>query len=245
MKIVESIKNFFRYSSVGARVGVVTFLLFDLIVIVVAVVILTRPAPGEDSHVEITNFDEVAAVPEDYQTNVQNLIWKAIESNDVFKDVVFTDAVVRADSYNEVTNGEVVTAKFIVDIESMHYSFAVTASWQKGNTNVDDKSIYVECPHYLDVIYTDTKCIAMTPEEQVGRYLPHYDYVGDGRLLSVTMRQYDTFQERAGEPYLAIEVNACGNESLLEAGKTATVKWLKSIYLDPNDYYMETLDVCR
>ena len=47
--------------------------------------------------------------------------------------------------------------------------------------------------------------------------------MGDGRLLSVTMRQYDTFQERAGGPYLAIEVNACGNESLLEAGKTATI----------------------
>ena len=243
--MIEGIRNFLHNATTGVKVTVVGFLVLVVAILVVALVNLLKPEPIMDTHVEVENFSEETGVPEGYQVNIEKLMWSAIESNNAFDGTVFTDAKVREGSYNEVVNGDSVTAKFIIDIPSMKYSFAVTASWTKNRPDMKDPSIYVECPHYLDVIYTDTKCIAVTPVEQVQRYLPHYDYIEGGRLVSVELRQYDVFQEHAGESYLAINVDACGDTKLLETGKNVTVKWLKSIYLDPNDYYMEVLDTCR
>jgi len=242
---MEGIKNFLRNASTGLKVAVGGFLALVLVIIVVAIVVLVTPGPVEDTHVEVANFEEATEVPDDYQTNIQKLMWGAIESNDALNNVVFTDAEVRKGSYSETTSGGATIAKFIIDVPSMRYSFAVTASWADGNVDTEDKSIYLECPHYLDVIYTDTKCIAATPIEQVERYLPHYDYVSDGKLVSVMKRKYDVFQEHAGEPYLAISVNACGDAGVMEAARNVVVQWLKSIYLDPNDYYLEVLDTCQ
>lgn len=245
MNLLDGIKSFWKNASTGVKIGVVSFLLLMIMVVVVSVIMLLRPRPVEDTHINVTNFEELVQVPEDYQTNIQKLMWRAIEASGVGDNVVFADAVVRDGSYSETTRGDVVTARFIIDIESMRYSFAVEANWSKTNPNVDDQNIHIECPHYLDVIYTDTKCIAATPIEQVSRYLPHYEYLDGGQMMNVTMRKYDIFQEHSAEPYLAVEVNACGDDGILSSGKNKTVQWLKSIYLDPNDYYVEVLDTCQ
>lgn len=245
MGIIEGIKNFWRNSTVGIKVVVIGGVIGIVAIMIISAVVLLTPKPVEDSHVEVENFDDITAVPEDYQVDIQKLMWQAIEVNSALDGIVFTDAQIREGSYKEVVNDKTVSAKFIIDVPSMKYSFAVSASWSEGNTEVDDKSIKVGCPYYLDVIYTDTKCIAESPIEQVERYLPHYDYVGGDRLVSVEKRKYDIFQEHASEPYLAVSVKACADAGLMNAARDATVQWLKSRFLDPNDYYMEVIDTCR
>ena len=103
---------------------------------------------------------------------------------------------------------------------------------------LDDPDVTIECPYYVDVIYTDTKCLAQTPEQQVKRYTPHYDKI-NGIDFAVDSNQYeDKF-------YLSVEIASCGNTELGKSALDATRKWLKSVYLDPNDYTIELVDICK
>lgn len=228
----------------GMKVTIVVFLLVVLVSVIVALVVLLTPKPVEDERVEVVNFNTGTNVPVNYQSNVRRLIGNVMKASGALNAEMYVDATVREGTYREMSDDDGVRASFIIDVPSFKYSFAVMTNWSINEPDPTDKNVRVECPYYLDVIYTDTKCIAETPVEQVQRYLPHYEDLGGG-TLSVEMRKYDAFQENANEPYLALSVRACGDTGILEAAQSRVVKWLKSRYLDPNDYHMEVLDICR
>ena len=242
--MIEFIKNFWQYGSNRAKNGAVVLCFLTLLIIIIAIIWLFNPAAKEDLNIQITNSDEISNVPEDYQTSIKKLIWYKIEDHLDLPGIVYEDAEIREGSYKEETIGDVVTANFIIDIESLRYSFAVTAKWNKKSPS-KDFDIQIQCPHYIDAIYTDTKCIAASPTDQLRRYLPHYEVMPDGQKINADFRTYAFYQEHAGESYLAVEVSACGNEETLSSAKTIIINWLKSIYLDPNDYYIEMLDTCH
>lgn len=241
----KAIKNFWQYGSIQAKAGVIIFCIFNLVIIIIAIVNLLAPILKEDYNVQVANFDETTNVPKDYQEYIQKLIWKKIENNMDISGVVYEDAKVRDSSYQEETEGEVVTASFIIDIEKLRYSFAVAVRWNTNKKSIVDPDIQITCPHYLDVIYTDTKCIATTPAAQISRYLPHYETIPDGKKISINFRVYEFYQAYAGEQYLAVEVKACQNAETISLAKSAAINWIKSIYLDPNDYHMEIVDSCH
>lgn len=244
MKITETISNFYKYAPTKSRIVVSLGFLGLLAIIIISVIgiILKNFKPVEDTHITLTNPSIIANVPLSHQTAILKSIWSAIDSDNDFSGIIYEDAAIRDNSYTETISNGITTANFIIDIESLHYSFAVLAHW--SNNSSSDPDVHISCPHYLDVIYTNTKCVAQSPLDQLRRYLPHYENLSNGELYDVKLRTYDNFQAHAGEQYLAISAKACGNSAILDEALSNTKAWLKSIYLDPNDYYLEPIDSC-
>ncbi|MDO4746947.1 MAG: hypothetical protein Q4A70_01200 [Candidatus Saccharibacteria bacterium] len=232
--------NLIKYSSKTFKVVAGAVLSLFIVIVVVTIIVLNRPILKDDVMVDIGNFEDMTPTPKGYMHLVEKGIGEIINGASNDDELVFADAAIREGSYKESENENEKKAEFIVDIDSLHYSFDVTLSWRKdsGDSEPEDPDILIECPHYLDVIYKDKKCIAQSPQAQLARYLPYYDYVGD-KKYAVDFRIFD------GEKYLRVEVSTCGDESLRESVIDSIKKWLKTIYLDPNDYKMELIDICR
>ena len=241
---MEKVEAFRTNVSPKAKIGILCGFFAAIAIIIAVIIILAVSAKTEQIPVEIADFGGAEVVPSSYKNDIRRLIWKMLEGVDGLEDVSVDDAVVREGSYREERNGQAVSAKFIVDIESLHYSFEVSASWVSAGDNSSDPTLHVTCPYYTDVIYTDKKCIAASPIEQLRRYLPHYERLSNGALYTAELRKYDSFQTHAGETYLAVSVPTC-DDKIVEEAATDLRKWLKKIYLDPNDYYIEMIRECK
>ncbi|MDO4986939.1 MAG: hypothetical protein Q4E46_01295 [Candidatus Saccharibacteria bacterium] len=240
MNLVEVTRNFFRNASLGAKIfAVLAPLAFVAIIIISIVAITSHHDPAEENPIIITNFSETTTAPDSYLTYVSKNIYDLIEATEQTNNSNLGDAIIRAGSYRESvskTGGK--TASFIVDVESYHYSFEVTMTWDDSSAQSADPNIDIVCPHYMDVIYKDKKCIAANPYSQISRYLPHTEYLSDGRKYTVELRGYSS------RTYLAVIVPECQNQSMKDEATANFKKWLKSIYLDPNDYDIEAMGKC-
>ena len=229
------VKNFIRNSSIGAKIAIILFFVLVIVAIVFAILATKKP---EEQNIDVTNFSEVSDAPKDYQTFTQELIWQLIEKNENIPDPSKYQAVIREGSYSEETDGNVVNANFIIDIEELRYSFEVDLAWPKNDRNKQtDLTVHIRCPYYTDVIYTDTKCVAETPETQIQRYLPHNYYLDSGDRVHIKFSNF-------GEPHLLVYINACKNQNLIDAAMNYAHDWIKSLYMDPDDFKMEPYDVC-
>lgn len=230
-------RNFIDNSTAGMKVVVVLFIIMCILAVVLAIITNIKEqekAPG----VPIVNFSEVSDAPEEYQINTEQLIWMLTEQNGDVEDLSQYSATIRNGSYSEETDKKTKRAHFIVDIEELRYSFEVTMSWLEGRTKKEDLYVKVQCPYYTDVIYTDTKCVAETPEMQIKRYLPHNEYLDNGTLVHVE-------ESSVGRGHrLLVKVEACRNQGVIDAAMKRTVKWIKSIYMDPDDFTIESYDTC-
>lgn len=240
MRIPDGLKNFIKYGSTRARVTALALCLFCATVLIVFIVKLLIPEKKSDSHINVTNLSKDISLPRAYLENIQKTIWYRLSSELDLSGAHYEDAVIREGSYSESTSGDIVSAKMIIDLEALHYSFAVTYSYNKKSRVYDDPNITITCPHYTEVIYKDKKCIATTPDIQLERYLPHYDY-----LPGTDTKYAASFKKNGGSSYLAVEVASCGNQAIKDSAVSSVKSWLKSIYLDPNDYKIDTLDVCK
>ncbi len=232
-----AIRNFYNNADKKLRYIVIGFIVAVIAVILIAIINLL-PKPQSDQRVTITNTDENVHIPESYQNYVQENIGKILRQNGLLDDAGTAEALIREDTYEETEAVDTITAEFIVDIEAVRQSFEVKVIWSRGKDITMDPNVTITCPHYTDVIYTDTKCLVSSPDEQLKRYLPHYDYANDVKYAVNVMKYVD-------ESYLRIEIPACGDEALRNASIDGTKKWLKSLFLDPNDYRIETVDTCR
>lgn len=238
---MEGVRNFWQNANAGIKsLVIIASLVF--IVAIAAFIISLIPEEQFDSRVTVENFGEVANLPKGYKKYIQDNIGNILKENSIVDASETANAVVREGSYSESEKNGARTAEFIVDIENLRQSFAVTVVWAASTSadqeKIEDPNVTIECPYYLDVIYTDTKCLAQAPEQQIKRYLPHYDYAGEVKY-AVDLKKY------ADQMYLQVEIPSCGDSSLRESAVEGTKKWLKSRYLDPNDYKIETMDVCR
>lgn len=227
--------NFVENTSMGIRVIIVLFIIMSILIVVLAVMVNMQKqeeAPG----IPIVNFQEISNAPEEYQANTEQLIWILASKSELIPEDV--TAVIREGSYSEEINNKTVSAKFIVDIEELRYSFEVTMSWLKSQKKYEDLYVKIQCPYYTDVIYPDTKCVAEQPTEQIKRYLPHNYYLDDGKLVHVE-------ESGAGRNYrLLVKVEACKNQDVIEAAMNHTTEWIKSLYMDPEDFATEPYDTC-
>lgn len=230
-------RNFIDNSTVGMKVVVVLFIIMCILAVVLAVISNIKNqerGPG----IPITNFSEVSDAPEEYQINTEQLIWMLTEQNGDVEDLSQYSATIRDGSYSEEADKKTRKAHFIVDIEELRYSFEVTMSWLEGRTKKEDLYVKVQCPYYTDVVYTDTKCVAETPEMQIKRYLPHNEYLDNETLVHVE-------ESSVGREHrLLVKVDACRNQNITDAAIERTVKWVKSIYMNPEDFVIEPYDMC-
>ena len=231
------VKNFIRNSSLGAKIAIVLF--FILVVAAIVLAIVTTMGPEKEQNIDVANFSEVSDAPKDYQTYTQELIWQLIEKNENIPNASKYQAVIREGSYSEETDSNVVNANFIIDIEELRYSFEVDLAWPKNNRNKQtDLTAHIRCPYYTDVIYTDTKCIAETPEAQIQRYLPHNYYLDDEHRVQIVNGSVNNNFK------LLVYIKACKNQAVIEKAMNYATEWIKTIYMDPEDFKMEPYDTC-
>ena len=232
------VKNFWQNIDAKAKV-LLTIVAVVVLVIAVWSVIMLIPEAQMDRRVTVTNYsDENVSVPRGYQQYISERIGDILRKSTMLDETETADGKIREGTYSESTDGDIVTAAFIVDVESVKQSFDVKVIWLKGKDIGDDPNVTITCPYYTDVIYTDTKCQVTTPENQLKRYLPHYDYIDDTKYAV-------NYQRYTDQMYLRIEIAACGDANLQKSAIDETKNWLKSRYLDPNDYKIETVDTCR
>lgn len=238
--IIGRIKNM----SMVAKIVIGVISIGSLLIIVAAIVVANQVKMKDVPLTEIANIDDVSeSMPFGYKNVVKRMLSEIINDNTATAGLVFSEAEIREGTYEEIIGDSSVDAKFIVDVPELRYSFQVEVIWPakvgKNEEKIEDPNVTIKCPHYLDVIYADTKCIAQTPEQQLERYLPYYEDLDSGQRFGVSMKKF------GGEPYVAVEVKSCGDSSVAEKAVNATKKWMKSIYLDPNDYTIKSMDICK
>lgn len=247
MQIVDSVKDFIRYASLRAKIIAVSIIASVCLILVISIGVLIsriKPAVPDYNPVEITNYEEATNAPSIQRTMISQHLYDLILEAEGTSNLDLTSAKIREGSYRETKEDNVTRARYIIDIEPLHYSFEINTSWTGGRADSEDPDVSISCPHYIDVIYKDKKCIAETPEQQISRYLPYNEYMSNGEKFHVESRVYDNFQEHAGEQYLAVIVPRCRDEAAKAEALTIFKKWLKSIYLDPNDYHIEAMGKC-
>lgn len=233
---VSPIRNFFRNSSVGAKIAILLF--FVLVIAAIVLAIITTMQAKEEQNIDVTNFSEVSNAPEEYQIGTQDIIWQLIEQREPVPEFSKYQAVIRDGSYQEESNGNLISANFIVDIEELRYSFEVDLSWPKGQSTYSDPHIEIHCPYYTDVIYPDTQCVAELPTAQIRRYLPHNYYLDNGKRVHIDQSSF------GGDIHLLVYIEACKNQDLINAAMNYTHEWIKTLYIDPDEFRIEPYDTC-
>lgn len=237
MQSQSIMRNFIDNSTVGMKIVVILFLVMCVLAIALAVMVNIQ-GQEEVPGVPITNFQEISDAPKEYQTNAEQSLWTLIERNANVEDLSMYSAAIRDGSYSQTTDGNKEIEHFIVDIEELRYSFEITLSWTKGQKKYTDLYVKVQCPYYTDVIYPDTVCVAEKPTAQIKRYLPHNDYINDGKLVHVE-------ESVVGKEFrLLVKVDACKNQDVIDAAMEYTTKWIESIYMNPGDFVVESYDTC-
>lgn len=211
---------------------------FVAIIAISVITLISHHDPVKDNPIHITNYLDTTSAPTTYLDYVSQNIYDLIETTEQTGNADLGDAIIREGSYRESTANGDKTATFIVDVESQHYSFEITMTWNGTATDQADPDIEIRCPHYLDVVYKDKKCIATNPYGQLVRYLPYNEYLDNGEKFHVELRGY------SGRTYIAVIVPECMNQAQKDEANQKFKKWLKSIYLDPNDYDIETMGKC-
>lgn len=233
---VTPIGNFFRNSSLGVKIAILLF--FVLVILAIVLAVLTTMQAKEEQNIDVTNFGEVSNAPKEYQIGTQDIIWQLIEQREPVPDFSKYQAVIRDGSYQEETNGNVINANFIVDIEELRYSFEVDLSWPKGQSTYSDPHIEIHCPYYTDVIYPDTQCVAELPTAQIRRYLPHNYYLDSGNRVHIDQSSF------GGYTHLLVYIEACKNQELIDAAMNYARNWVESLYINPDNLKMEPYDTC-
>lgn len=200
-----------------------------IIIVIAAVFVVSFSKYGKEreenaSHINITNFEEVAnGVPEFYKVETESQIWTMLtDYNDVARNTK-ADAEIRNGSYTDVDR----RVDFIVDIPSLEHSFQVSFTYSDVSGIPDEYDIIVNCPGVKDRIY-DNGCYSYeSVAGTLGNLLP--TTIGEGYATI-----YLSISDDDVSPSLNVDFNSCA-ESNLDNVESAVNEWLESLGFDSGD----------
>jgi hypothetical protein len=236
---MSKIQNLIQNSSRQAKIIFFTLLFGFILIACISIFFLTRTNEETSSHIYIEDFSSYTSASDGYRRYSEELIWQVLQKLDNIPTEEISNAKIREDSFSEQTSDDIVVTSFLVDLESLHYTFRITFNWdQKAKQASKDPAISINCPTPEEIIYPDTKC-PLEITLQLRNYLPHEEYLSDGTQINLTLQRYATYQNHANETYLDVSLPTCNNyEQLLEA-KNITQKWLNSLALDSSNLRIE------
>lgn len=213
-------------------------------IILVAVMIFVKNKIDEGSqNIIIENYGEyLSGAPNDYKKTLLSQIYRAIQDSlplDVDESTFVSDARIRDDSYTETVEGDMTSANFLLDIDSLKMTYSVSFAWEKNKKEVLPDSIIVNCPPIYDMKYPETTCYGMYNETSSPElYLPYTTYKDDGTAkyqITITPELY----------FINIYTNACGDTALAEEFKKEALDWLKETPIKYKNYSLYYDDVCN
>ena len=126
--------------------------------IATAIILTARRQIWVKTHVDISDYPKnmPEAQVEELSVRLRSLLMK----EEGVKEDASIDAVVREGSYSETTNGEITTAKFLVDVDYVKQSYAVTINWSSA---VEDLSeVTIGCTSRSQSKYPNSFCETTT-----------------------------------------------------------------------------------
>lgn len=165
-------KNVWQNMTKNQRIGAIVLLQLFFLAIVAGVIYWSFQ-PKEN--VEVVN-ENSTPIPSDYWKGVKQEVWNLLEKNvSNLTQSNIDDAVIREGTYSETYNNDIITATFLLDIESLRQTYAITVSWSK-KVDVYD-AIQINCPPRDQMLYPETICYGMYNNTySLDLYLPYAVY---------------------------------------------------------------------
>ena len=209
--MLNMLKTFYGNLSKGGKIILWVFLQ-TLVVIILALAI--HIVFQSKTRIEIENGGEVtSAIPDEYMENFKKTLWELISSNvDNIDKNVIDDVVIRDGTYEEVINENVKSVNFIIDIDSIKQTFAVSIGWSENSKDGPDNNVSIECPPVDEMKYPETVCYGMYNNTySLDLYLPHTVYPEGSEDDGVTAPNYMITGDESTKT-LDIMVSACNAE---------------------------------
>jgi hypothetical protein len=219
-------KNLIQNLTKNQKIGIAVFLQIIVIVVIVACV---QWAIRPETHVEVINENDTA-IPDDKWAGVKSEVWYLVKNNvaDVSQSAI-DDAVIREGTYEETTNNDITTATFLLDIDSLKQTYAITVSWSDKETLSD--YVKVDCPPQSEMKYPETVCYGMYNNTySLSLYLP-YGVSPDGAEDAVAAPYYYITGDE-DEKTINIMVSVCD----VEKYKKEAMDYLSSTPLKLDNY---------
>lgn len=223
----ENLKN---NLSKGQKTGII--LIIEAIFVAV-VIFLVHSALQPELNVEVANQNETP-IPTEQWNGVKKQIWHLIEDNvDGVTKTNIDDAVIRDGTYEEETNNEITTAKFLLDIDSIKQTYAVTVSW--SDTVELSDYVAVDCPSQDMMKYPDTVCYGMYNDTySLDLYLP-YLVRGEMNDSDVPNSPLYLITGSEEEKTITVMVSVCDAEKY----KKEAMNYLRSTPIKLSEYTIE------
>lgn len=220
----KNLKNWQKWGIIG---GVLTV----IIIVAVAVLVILNSEPN----VKI-NFDQNVSIPGGEIKKIRQKLAKVISNNtENFSSKI--EYVGNARDYQESLGSENNMASFIVNFDAISESYAVEITWPVIDENIPN--INISCA-LLNGKYPETPCeTEINSSKDIFGYLPYTGKLDSGEEYNIVVG-YDN-----GKMYLSIQVNSCGDTTILNEALLAARKWISSINFNPDDYLLYVPgDIC-
>lgn len=154
------------------KIGIIIVLQVVFIGLVVGVV---NWAMQPRENVAVTN-ENVTPIPDANWRGIKNELWDLIEQNvPGLDESVVDDATIREGTYEETFENDITTARFLLDIDSLKQTYAITVSWS-DKVELHD-AMQINCPPQSQMKYPETVCYGMYNNTySLDLYLPYAVY---------------------------------------------------------------------
>lgn len=215
----------------------ITFLVvIQIFIIIILAVILNSVLGSERQHVTVENESVLSNVPESDRQLLNEQLWGVIQNNVTGVDrSVINDAVVRDGTYEETDdeNGNM-GATFLLDIDSIKQTYAVSIVWSTDSKNTIADSVYINCPPIDQMKYPETVCHGMYNDTySLDLYLPYIVYPeGYDDENAYPMAPNYLVEGDEDAKTIDIMVSSCAPDKY----KEEALKYLESTPIDLSDY---------
>lgn len=211
----------------------VCFVVFVLLVIVGLINVFSLRSKDE---VVISNLENYAsAAPRAYKEDLQSTLWFVLNKRFNLSEgkVSEYDVVIREGSYKESVGDDTTVAKFLVDVDALRQTFAVTFSWPSrgSRVNIMERAV-INCPKREEMKYPDSFCDGQyNNSTDLDLYLPYTKYDANSNPL---------YQITYYDGWIMVSLQTCGDEKLTAQYRAEVDAWLKDTKIDLEKYKDKT-----
>lgn len=198
------------YHNLSKTQRIIAIIVIQLIIGIILIATINIIFREEKPKIEITNDDSLQNVPAEDVDQLKKQLWEVVSKNvDNADKSVINDGVVREGSYKENEDEQYHGAEFLLDIDSIKQTYAISIIWSDKEEVAD--SVYINCPPRSQSKYPESFCQGMynntnslelyLPYEIASPYVEEYSYAGSDLRI--------TGDEATG--VITVGLNPCNN----------------------------------
>lgn len=224
--------NTINIKRLAITIPVIALVVFLIIILIINLI------PTDANRVAILNPEEIQSISGDMQKNIKIQLIKLLQEQNLIteKDTV-NDVKIREGSFANITkltdSGNVKTSSFLIDIDSLHQTYRITA-YEATNQVLPDLAVQITCPKTDEIVYSDSKCVGTYETgASVSHNIPYTANLPSGEkyiIKSIT-------STNKGEHILQIYLYSCDSKDIPTAETEEIVRQWVTDLGDDVDYY--------